>query len=111
MSQIVPVQAVPSQQVQCQLGGQACTFNIYQQAYGLYIDVYVGQTLIIAGVIAENLNRIVRSLYLGFSGDLTFWDTQATVNADGLNPVYTGLGTRFLLVYIEQSEALAIAEG
>lgn len=106
MSQIVPVQAVPNQQVQCQLGGQACTFNIYQQAYGLYIDVYIGQALIIAGVIAENLNRIVRSTYLGFSGDLTFWDTQGLEN-----PVYTGLGTRFLLVYIEQSEALAIAEG
>lgn len=106
MSLIVPVQAVPSQQVQCQLGGQACTFNIYQQAYGLYIDVYVGQTLIIAGVLCENLNRIVRSIYLGFIGDLTFWDTQALAD-----PVYTGLGTRYLLVYIEQSEALAIAEG
>lgn len=106
MSLVVPLQPLPSQQVQCQLGGQACTFNIYQQAYGLYIDVYVGQTLIIGGVIAENLNRIVRSAYLGFIGDLTFWDTQFLEN-----PVYTGLGARFLLIYLEETEALAIAEG
>jgi hypothetical protein len=106
MSLLVPTRALPNQQIQCQLAGQACTFNIYQQAYGLYVDVYVGQTLIIGGVIAENLNRIVRSAYLGFVGDLTFWDTQS--NDD---PVYTGLGTRFLLIYLESSEALAIAEG
>lgn len=99
MSQLVPIQALKSQQVQVQLNGQACTLNIYQQAFGLYIDVYVGATLIIAGVIAENLNRIVRSIYLGFSGDFTFWDTQGTEN-----PVYTGLGSRWQLVYMEASE-------
>lgn len=100
MSQIVPIQALKSQQVQVQLGGQACTLNIYQQAFGLYIDVYVGGTLIIAGVICENLNRIVRSIYLGFSGDFTFWDTQGTED-----PVYTGLGARWQLVYMEPGEA------
>jgi hypothetical protein len=105
MSQIVPIQALPNQQVQCQLAGQACTFNIFQQAYGLYIDVYVGNAPIILGVIAENLNRIVRSLYLGFVGDLTFWDTQGTDD-----PIYTGLGSRFQLVYIEASD-LPAGEG
>lgn len=99
MTLSVPIQPLPNQQVQCQLGGQACTISIYQQAYGLYADLYVGQTLIIGGVIAENLNRIVRSLYLGFSGDLVFWDTQGVSD-----PIYTGLGTRFLLVYIAASE-------
>lgn len=102
---IIPVQAIPNQQIQCQLAEQACTFNIYQQAFGLYVDVYVGQTLIIAGVIAENLNRIVRSLYLGFVGDLTFFDTQGVEN-----PVFDLLGTRFLFVYVEASE-LPAGEG
>lgn len=110
MSSVVPIKPVPNQQVQCQLAGQACTFNIYQQAFGLYIDIYVGQTLIIAGVIAENLNRIVRSAYLGFVGDMTFFDTQATIPQNGESPVYTGLGSRFLLVYIEASE-LPAGEG
>lgn len=96
---LVPIRALPNQQVQCQLNGQACTLNIYQQAFGLYVDLYVGSTLIIAGVIAENLNRIVRSAYLGFSGDFTFYDTQGKTD-----PVYTGLGDRYQLVYLAPGE-------
>lgn len=99
MSQIVPLQALPNQQVQIQLGGQAVTLNIFQQAFGLYVDVFVGATAIIQGVIGENLNRIVRSTYLGFSGDFTFWDTQGSSD-----PVYTGLGSRYLLVWIDPDD-------
>lgn len=102
---IVPLQPVPNQSVQCQLGGQACTLNIYQYAYGLFVDVLVGTTAIISGVIAENANRIVRSLYLGFVGDFVFQDTQGTDD-----PVYTGLGTRFQLVYLEAAD-LPAGEG
>ena len=57
--------------------------------------------LIIGGVICENLNRIVRSLYLGFAGDLAFIDNQGSTD-----PVYTGLGTRYSLAYIEADELL-----
>lgn len=96
---IIPTQPLANQSFQCQLGGQATTLNIYQQAYGLYVDVYIGADLIIGGVIAENYNRIVRSQYLGYLGDFIFVDTQG--NDD---PVYTGLGSRYQLVYLEQSE-------
>lgn len=99
MSLLVPIRAIPNQQVQAQLGGQACTVNIFQQAAGLYVDLYVGSSPVALGVIALNLNRIVRYRYLGFAGDLTFWDTQGTED-----PVYTGLGARFQLVYIEAGE-------
>lgn len=97
--QIVPTKAIPNQTLQVQLDSQPCTLNVYQLAYGLFIDVYVGNALVVAGVICENLNRIVRSLYLGFSGDLAFFDTQGTDD-----PVYTGLGARFQLVYLEESD-------
>jgi hypothetical protein len=103
MTEIVPLQAFPNQQVQVQLNGQAVTLNIFQQAYGLYVDVFVGATAIIQGVIAENLNRIVRSAYLGFDGDLAFWDTQGTED-----PIYTGLGTRFQLVYIDPADLVTL---
>jgi len=99
MSEIIPLQAFPSQQVQVQLNGQAVTLNIFQQAYGLYVDVFVGASAIIQGVIAENLNRIVRSTYLGFEGDFAFWDTQGEDD-----PIYTGLGSRFQLVYIDPTD-------
>jgi hypothetical protein len=100
--QVIPLRPVPNQTLQVQLGGQNCTLNIYQYAYGLFMTVYVGDTLIIAGVICENMNRIVRSLYLGFDGDLTFIDQQGTDD-----PIYTGFGdqsARFQLLYIPASD-------
>lgn len=102
--QIVPLRAIPNQQVQSQLNGQACTLNVYQQAFGLYVDVYLGSQLIVAGVIAENLNRIVRGSVAaisepGFVGDFSFLDLQG---AD--DPVYTGLGSRWVLLYLLPGE-------
>jgi hypothetical protein len=96
---LVSVAAVPNQSLQVQLGGQSCTLNIYQNAYGLFMDVLVGTQQIIAGVICENWNRIVRSLYLGFVGDFAFLDLQGDTD-----PVYTGLGSRYQLIYLEESD-------
>ena len=92
--QVVPVQAQASQIVNAQLSGQNCQLRIYQKSTGMFMDVYVGTSLIIGGVICQNLNRIVRDVYLGFVGDLAFSDTQGMDD-----PTYDGLGTRFLLIY------------
>ena len=102
---LVPTQALPSQTLQVQLANQSCTLDIYQTAFGLFFDLYVGTTLIIGGVICQNLNRIVRSVYLGFIGDFVFYDTQGATD-----PSYTGLGTQYQLYYLEAS-ALAPGQG
>jgi hypothetical protein len=96
--QIVPLQAVPNQTLQVQLDGQPCIINLYQTAYALFIDLYVGNSLIACGVICENLNRIVRYAYRGFVGDLAFVDTQGSTD-----PVYTGLGSRYQLLYFDEN--------
>jgi hypothetical protein len=100
MPQSVPIRPVPNQTLTIQLGGQNCQLNIYQQLYGLFMDVYVNNVLIIGGVICENLNRIVRDSYLGFLGDFTFVDTTSGES----DPGYTGLGSRYLLIYLAESE-------
>lgn len=97
--QIIPIQSVPAQTFSVQLAGQNCVINIYQKNYGLFVDLYINGTLIIGGVIAENINRIVRSVYLGFTGDLIFIDTQGTSD-----PYYVGLGSQYLLAYLEESD-------
>lgn len=102
--EIVPTQAVPNQTLQVSLGGQVCQINIYQKFFGLYLDLYVNNVLIIAGVVCKNLNRIVRSAYLGFIGDLCFIDNQGDTD-----PTYTGLGTRYSLAYLEASDLSLIA--
>jgi hypothetical protein len=100
--QIIPIQAVPSQAITVSLGDQNCQISIYQKQTGLFIDLYVNNTLLLAGVICENLNRIVRSAHFGFTGDLVFSDQHGTSD-----PVYTGLGTRYLLCYLEAADLTA----
>ena len=99
---IIPLQAVPSQAVSVTLGAQISQINVYQKLPGLFIDLYVDNVLVIGGVICQNLNRIVRSAYLGFSGDLAFIDNQGDTD-----PVFTGLGTRYSLAYLSPADLLA----
>jgi len=103
--QVVQLQSVPSQTIQIQLGGQNCAINVYQLSTGLFVDLYVAGVLIIGGVIGQDRNRIVRDLYLGFVGDLSFIDTQGTDD-----PSYTGLGARWQLCYLDTFD-LAPGEG
>ena len=99
---IVPIKSLASQTSTVQLSGQTTQINIYQKGTGLFVDIYVDNELVIGGVIAQNFNWIVRYDYLGFLGDLVFYDTQG--NDD---PVYTGLGTRWILYYLTPAEVAA----
>lgn len=100
--QIIPISDTFSQTLSVTLAGQNCRINLYQKSTGLFCDLYVSDVAIVTGVICQNLNRIVRSLYLGFIGDLCFFDTQGsvTVPSTGLDPSSPGLGTRYLLCYL-----------
>jgi len=97
--QVVPLQPIANQSLQAQLNGQACTLTVYQSNYGLFVTVEIGTADIINNALGKNLVRIVRDLYLGFSGDLVFYDTQGSSD-----PVYTGLGSRFVLVYLSPTD-------
>lgn len=96
---IVPLVPTPSQTLDVVLAGQACTIRVYQKFFGVFCDVLVDGQPIIRGVLCLNQNFIVRSLYLGFVGDLAFFDAQGTSD-----PSFGGLGDRFLLVYLEKTD-------
>ncbi len=100
---IVPLQAIPNQTVTTTLDGQVTQINVYQTYNGLFTDIYLENTLIIGGVICENQNRIIRSVYLGYSGDFAFIDTQGSNDPD-----YTGLGSRYFLTYLTAAELAAV---
>lgn len=102
--QTIGVQAIASQQLQCQLGNQAVTLAIYQFQYGLFMDVQVSGADVVTGVICENMNRIVRDAYLGFSGDFAWIDTSGA----GADPVYTSLGARWKLLYLTPADLAAL---
>lgn len=100
--QYVPIRAVPSQTIAVTLGGQACRINLYQRRMGLFCDLLVNDQPVIGGVICQAGNVIVRDRYLGFAGDLVFYDEQGDED-----PEYTGLGTRWVLAYLEPFQLLA----
>lgn len=97
---LIPVQAIPNQGMQVTLGGQQVALSIYQTDYGMFMDVLSNGTEVITGVICENQNRIVRDAYLGFTGDFEWYDT----SGNGVDPIYTGLGAQFVLVYLEAAD-------
>ena len=97
--QVIPLQAIPNQSVAVTLGGQSVRLRVYQNFYALFIDVSINEAPILQGAICLNQVRIVRSLYLGFIGDLVFIDNQGTSD-----PVFSGLGSRYSLVYLEASD-------
>lgn len=95
----IPLQATPSQSLSAVLGGQNCQINVYQKSTGMYLDLYVSNSPIITATICLDRVRMVRETYLGFIGDLAFADTQGVSD-----PVYTGLGTQYVLLYLEASD-------
>lgn len=97
--QQIATQPVPNQQLQAVVGGQMCQISIYQKPQGLFVDVNSNGSDISTAVLACDAVPLVPIGYTGFQGNLLFTDTQGTSDPD-----YTGLGTRFQLVYLTAAE-------
>lgn len=96
--------AVPSQTFSINLGGQACQIAVYQLGLDvdahLYFNLQVSGQPIVTTRICRNLQRILLDAkYRGFLGDFMFVDTQGDTD-----PVRSGLGTRYELLYLAASE-------
>lgn len=95
----VTLSALPAQQFSVVLNQQNCTISLRQKTTGLFLDLTLDGVTVVAGALCRNMVRVVRQAYLGFKGDLVFMDTQG--NDD---PTYSGLGSRFVLLYLETSD-------
>lgn len=95
----IPLQPTPSQSLSIVLANQNCQINVYQKSTGMFLDLAVSNAALIDAVICLDRVRMVREKYLGFIGDLAFVDTQGTSD-----PVYSGLGARYQLIYLEASD-------
>lgn len=95
----ITLTAEKEQTVNVTLANQACTIRLVQRDSGIYIDLSLNSIPILQGVPCWYGNKIVRYSYLGFVGDLFFSDQQGESD-----PYWDGLGTRFLLFYLEEGE-------
>ena len=97
--QQINLQSVPSQHLQVVLDGQNCTISIYVKNQCMFFDLSVNSTEIAYAVQCSNLVSLVPTAYLGFTGWLVFYDTQGSDN-----PICTGLGTRWILLFLNQED-------
>ena len=91
---IIPLIPTPSQKLSVILGPQDSQILVEQKGDYMYLSLAVNNKPVINTVICRDRVRLVRYAYLGFVGNLAFVDTQGTDD-----PHYTGLGSRFILVY------------
>ncbi|MUH03186.1 hypothetical protein GM609_06725 [Bombella sp. ESL0387] len=96
---IIPLTAVPSQEVTCTLSGRACRLWVRQLSTGLYLDLWLDEKPLIMGATCFTGVDLIRNPASPLSGRLYFTDTQG--NAD---PYYDGIGDRFFLNYDEGAE-------
>lgn len=101
--QTIPLQPVPNQTLQFAVNNQAIRLRVYQKFFGLLMDVSINGSLVAAGCLCRNQNRVLHNKYLGFPGDLVFVDEQG-----GDDPVYTGFGSRFVLLYLSASDVTSL---
>jgi hypothetical protein len=95
----VALAAVPSQTLSIVLDGQACQIAVYQKRTGLFFDLMLAGVAIVTTVLCQNLTPLLTQTYQGFIGSFAFVDTQGDQAPD-----YTGLGTRYQLIYLEASD-------
>lgn len=100
--QTIPLSAVASQKLNVLLAGQNCQIKVYQKTTGVYLDLAINDAPVKSGVLCRDRVLLVRHAYLGFIGDLVFFDTQGVSD-----PAYQGLGARYQLVYLEASDLTA----
>ena len=96
---LIPIQPVPSQILATMLNGQNCQLFIRKLGSNLFVDINSNGVDIVTTVIARDMVPLVCIEYTGFSGNIIFMDLQGKSD-----PEYTGLGTRFILLYLTQSE-------
>ena len=115
MMQVIPLQPVANQTVAVQLGAQSVSVNVYAKtalfdpvyepngSTVIFCDVLLADLPVISGVPCWESNRIVRNTYLGFAGDLAFFDLQGS-----LDPQVSGLGSRWVLVWLSPSDLASL---
>jgi hypothetical protein len=120
----IPLSAVPSQTLTIVLDGQSCQIAVYQKqpitdeygvAAGLFFDLIVGGVPVINTARCLDRTPILQDRqYLGVLGEFMFLDTLATNGGpptfNGQPPYYTGLGSQFVLLYLEESDLAAAGD-
>lgn len=85
-----------SQVINTPVGNAVATFALSQKGGSLFADVALAGNTVAAGVAILDGVPIINNAYSGFPGDVAIVDTQGSTK-----PNYTGLGSRYQLVWVQ----------
>ena len=107
----IPVRPEPNQTFQVVLHDQDCSLRIYARNMAdgsepLYMDLYVDEQPIFYGTLCKDALVLPLYDYMPFEGGLLFVDMNGAED-----PQWSGLGTRWQLVYLTQAEVTAFNNG
>lgn len=92
----IPILNEPSQTLTVRLGNQTVDIALTMRLGNLYADVRANGKDVVNGRVCLNQEPIIKESFRPFVGELYFEDLQGNEN-----PVYGGLGRRFVLRWIE----------
>lgn len=96
----VPLQAVPNQTLAVTLLRQPVQIAVRQNGANVYFDLLSkGEYVVRSRICRDRQRLLLNAQYRGFLGEFAFVDTQG-----GTDPVFTGFGSRYLLVYLPVGE-------
>jgi hypothetical protein len=90
----IPLSAVASQSIAVNIGGQQCVITTRLLNGLQFFSLTSGGVTICNNVLIRNAAPIINAAYTGFAGDFAAIDLQGDTD-----PVYTGWGTRYVLIY------------
>ena len=90
----VPLQPTAAQSMTCPIAGLQCHIWLRQLSTGLYMDLTAGTAPLLRGILCQNDTDILRNPAAPLPGRLYFTDIQGHDD-----PSFSGLGSRFLLRY------------
>lgn len=96
----VPLQPVPNQTLAVTLARQSTQIAVRQNGGSIYFDLSLnGQYIVRTRICRDRQRLLLDAQYRGFKGDFIFADTQGTSD-----PQFSGLGSRYQLVYLAEGE-------
>lgn len=95
----IPLQPIPSQEIQVILDGQNCTISVYWRFWKLYMDLMVDSEPVFTGAMCQLYQWVNQSPSILFSGGLMFVDALGEEA-----PCWDGLGSRWSLLYLDADE-------
>ena len=96
----IPLKQIPSQKLRVVLNGQNCTISLYYRFSNTYMDLVVGNNVVINGAICRNRSSVVNVANHIFAGALYFLDLLGDSD-----PNYKLFNDRYILLYVSASES------